>query len=211
MSWLRARRGPDLRLPFAQQRVVVVDVETSGLDPRSDRLLSIGAVAVSGGLIRFDDSFHAVLRQAAPSDRRNILVHRIGGSAQLGGVEPGTALADFLSYAGAAPLVAFNAGFDRAVIERAAAAALGRTPGGAWLDLAILLPMLVPGRGAAERTLDDWAGMFGVENYARHDAVADALATAQLLLVALARAGKEGLRSCADLLRLQQERRWLGS
>lgn len=53
---------------------MVVDIESSGLNPFHDRLISIGAVAVSDGLIRFRDSFKVVLRQDRPSDPGNILV-----------------------------------------------------------------------------------------------------------------------------------------
>jgi DNA polymerase III epsilon subunit-like protein len=43
----------------------------------------------------------------------------------------------------------------------------------------------------------------------RHNAVADACATAQLLLIMLARAQARRLRSSADLRALEEEQRWL--
>ena len=61
------------------------------------------------------------------------------------------------------------------------------------------------------RVLDDWLGVFGIENYARHDALADALATAQLLLAVLAAAERAGLPAWADLARLQKDQRWLAT
>jgi DNA polymerase-3 subunit epsilon len=76
---------PDRGAALAAQRVVVVDVEASGLDPLRDRLISIGAVAVRDGRVRLDECFETVLRQERPSADENILVHRIGGSAQVGG------------------------------------------------------------------------------------------------------------------------------
>lgn len=206
----RSREAPDLGLPWTAGRIVVVDVETSGLNPYSDRLLSIGAVAVNGGLVHFDQGFETVLRQEEPSDHGNILVHGIGGSDQLAGREPARALLDFLNFAGKDPLVGFNAAFDRIVIERATRRALGIKPANVWLDLAVLLPALFPRHAAGARTLDEWTNAFGIDNYSRHDAVADALATAQLLLVLLARARREGLTSCAQLMGLQRNRRWLG-
>jgi DNA polymerase-3 subunit epsilon len=207
----RSREKPDLRSPLAGQRMVVVDVEASGLDPTSDRLISVGAVAVQGGLARLDESFETVLRQEQASDDRNILVHGIGGSAQLRGRDPASGLVDFLGFAGKAPLVAFHADFDRILIERTAAATLRMKPDNAWLDLALLAPALFPDHERTARTLDDWLQLFGIHNHDRHDALADALATAQLLLVVLAAAGRQGLATWADLARLQNDRRWLGA
>src|SRR4029453_18837088 len=45
---------------------------------------------------------------------------------------------------------------------------------------------------------------------ARHGAVDGALATGQLPLVVLAEAGKQGLKNCADLKRMEKGQRWLG-
>jgi DNA polymerase-3 subunit epsilon len=207
----RSREKPDLRSPLAGQRLVVVDVEASGLDPTSDRLISVGAVAVQGGLARLDESFETVLRQEQASDDRNILVHGIGGSAQLLGRNPASGLADFLGFSGKDPLVAFHADFDRILIERTAAATLRMKPDNAWLDLALLAPALFPDHQYSARTLDNWLHLFGIQHHDRHDALADALATAQLLLVVLAAAGRQGLATWADLARLQKDRRWLGA
>jgi DNA polymerase-3 subunit epsilon len=200
---------PDTGASLAAERLVAVDVETSGLNPFNDRLISIGAVAVTGGLVRFDRSFNVLLRQERPSARDNILVHGIGESAQLAGREPSAGLLDFLLFAGKAPLVGFNADFDRVMIERATIAAIGIKPDNVWLDLAFLAPATFPYHAKA-KTLDDWMMLFGIENYARHDAVADALATAQLLLVVLAQARKQGMTTIADLMRLERGQRWLG-
>lgn len=200
---------PDAEAVLHAQRAVVVDVESSGLDPLRDRLISIGAVGVRAGLAHGDDAFEVVLRQESPSAEANILVHGIGGEAQLAGREPVGALLDLLSFAGKAPLVAFHADFDRILIERATTAALGIKPDNAWLDLAVLAPALLGRRGSAAVTLDGWLQRYGIEHPARHDALADAFATAQLLLVVLDAARKRGMATWAQLARLQQDQRWL--
>ena len=48
--------------PPQQVRFVVLDTETTGLDPRRDRMITIGAVAVRGGEILLDDSFEVMLK-----------------------------------------------------------------------------------------------------------------------------------------------------
>lgn len=186
-------------------RWVVLDCESSGLDPERDRLLSLGAVAVREGRIDHADSFGAVLRQAEASGTQNILVHGIGGDAQRAGRDPAEALGAFQRYTGDSPAVAFHAAFDRALLGRAIPSWRTR-----WLDLAQLAPALLPARAKSCRSLDDWLAAFGIEVAARHDALADAYATAQLLLVLLAEAERQGIGAARDLYAAERGRRWLG-
>jgi DNA polymerase-3 subunit epsilon len=205
----RAAPAPDRGAPADTQRLVVVDVETSGLDPRRDRLLALGAVSVQRGQIALHNGFEVIVRQEQASAHDNILVHGIGGTAQRSGTEPAAALLRFLEYAGKAPLVAYNAEFDRTVIGRAMDAQLGAAPDNDWLDLAAIAPVVFPEHARHARSLDDWARLFDIPNHARHNALADALATAQLLLVVLARASQSGSRRLADLIAASAGRRWL--
>lgn len=181
---------------------MVVDIESSGLNPFHDRLISIGAVAVSDGLIRFRDSFKVVLRQDRPSDPGNILVHGIDGTTQVSGRDPEAGLIEFLTFAGKTPLVGFHADFDRVMIARATDNVLGMKP--AWLDLAILAPALFAGRLPRTATLDDWLRVFGIGNYARHNAVADAFATTQLFQIVLAQATRQGIEDGIGLIELEK-------
>lgn len=200
----------DTATPLADARWVVVDVESSGLDVFSDRLIAIGAVRVQAQALPLAGSFYHVLRQAAPSSVENILVHGIGGTEQTAGLEPAEALLAFVEYAGGAPLVAYHADFDRAMINRATRAYLGVTLRNRWLDLAQIAPALFPEHAKNRRALDDWTTPLGIVNLNRHNAVADASATAQLLLVLLDRARAQGLQNVNDLLSLERGQRWLG-
>ena len=205
--------GRDTALRAA--RWVVVDCETSGLDAARDRLLSVGAVAVRGGRIELGESFSAVLRQEQASDSSNILVHGIGGEAQMGGRPAAQALREFADFLGDGLPVAYHAAFDDAVLRRAMARKNGlRAPRG-WLDLARLAPVLCPGStqdpSRARRALDDWLAEFNIACAARHDALADAYATAQLLLVLLACAERQGADTVERLRRLERAGRWTGA
>ncbi len=195
---------------LTELRWVVVDVETSGLDPFADRLISIGAVEVVAGRIPLNSGFEVLFRQIEASARGNILVHGIGGTAQCSGEEPATAMLRFLNYAGRAPLVGFHADFDRIMIERTARAVIGWVPDNAWLDLAMLAPALL-GRHGEELPsgLDAWTARFGIVNESRHNALADALATAQLLQAVLAHARQGGATRLQDLIKLEKNQRWL--
>jgi DNA polymerase III subunit epsilon len=197
--------------PLKTLRCVVVDVETTGLNPFTDRLISIGAVKVVSGKVRLPSAFEIVLCQQQPSTRANILIHGIDGTTQLTGQEPAAALLKFLDYAGKAPLIGFHAGFDRMMIDRACMDILGITTSNTWLDLAYLAPALFnePGKTMPEQGLDNWLRRFGIENDMRHNALADAVATAQLLQVILAQAIVSDANILADLSRIEQDQRWL--
>ncbi|MBS1220278.1 MAG: Exonuclease [Proteobacteria bacterium] len=231
MNWLRRwlGRGPRLHpeqslalaayraqpvatagTPLATLRFVVADVETTGLSPYVDRLISIGAVEVSAGKVRLGSGFEVVFRQPQASANANILIHGIDGTTQMAGLEPAAAMLQFLDYAEQAPLVGFHADFDRVMIDRASSEVLGYTLSNTWLDLAYLAPALLHQRGTAlPQSLDEWTQLLGIENHARHNALADAVATAQLLQVVLARAIAAGTVTLADLLRLEKDQRWL--
>jgi DNA polymerase III subunit epsilon len=201
--------------PVDDGRWVVLDVESSGLDARNDRLLAIAAIAVrpDGPRLRIalGDSFEAVLRQDVNvADKGNILLHGIGVGAQRGGVEPAAALTAFERFIGGSPLIAFHAAFDQTLILRACDAVLGRRPPNPWLDLEPLAAVVRP--AVKGRSLDDWLAALQIHCVARHQAAADTLATAELLLKLWPAVRRElgGAEPAFNALRrLADGRKWL--
>ena len=194
------------------ERWVVVDVETSGLDAHSDRLLAIAALGLQTDPVRQridivpGDSFEVVLRQDAVSGHDNILLHGIGAQRQRDGVEPARALQAFADFVGPSPLLAFHSAFDQTLIERYTGQWLGRRLGNAWLDIADLCA--VTHQDVRARSLDEWMAHFDLNCIARHQASADTLVTAELLLRIWPRIAPQGMR-WRDLERLAGHRRWL--
>ena len=214
MSWLTRLFRPQIELPqgyperieawrrlpavsekeaLNEARFIVVDVETSGLDTRKDRLLSIGACAVEALRVRAGENYETILRREQASRHDNILIHGIGPQAQAGGTPPEESLMGFLEFAGKHPLVAFHAGFDQTMLDRDLRRMLGVRLPNRWLDLAQLAPALVPEARLPHAGLDEWLGYFRLRAHARHRAGDDAFATAELFLVLLARARARGL------------------
>ena len=210
LAALKTAPRPDPRSPLPGLRWVVADVETGGLNPYSDPLLSIGAVEVRNGQINLGAGFEANLRQSAVTSHENILVHGLTHSQQLAGVAAKDALLDFAEFVAGSPLVAFHAGFDRAALEVAMRRELGWDFPGRWLDTAVIAPLLFPRLADECRSLDDWLAALSIENYARHSAMSDAAATAQLWLILLEAAARQKLRTLKDLESLAHARKWLG-
>ena len=164
---------------------------------------------MEGGLLRLGAGVEIVLRQDRPSHPANILVHGIDGTTQVGGKDPATALMEFIEFAGRAPLVGFHADFDRVMLERAARTHLDLALPNEWLDVARLAPALVPAAVAPGAGLDDWAAAHGIINPARHNAVADAMVTAQLFQVVLSAAKSRGIGDYGALRETERNQRGL--
>ena len=204
-----ARRKVDLRQPLADLRWCVVDVETGGLDAQRDPLLAIGAVAIEHQRIALDASLEVGLAQAQSTADANILIHGISGSEQRAGHAPHEALLSWLEFTRGAPLVAFHAAFDQTVLQRAVRDQLGLAIAAPWFDAAVVAPLLFPDAAPHCRHLDDWLAHFGIAVYARHGALADAYATAELWLILLQAAQRENITTAQQLRRLLRARRWL--
>jgi DNA polymerase-3 subunit epsilon len=198
------------RTPLGDARWVVIDCETSGLDPKRDRLLSVGAVWVRGRRIALAEAYGAVLAQAQPSAPENIVIHGIGGEAQRAGRPAVEVLRELSEFAAGGIPVAFHAPFDAEILKRASKSAAAPALPRRWLDLAQLAPALFAGRQPARGDLDDWLARFGIAPQARHDALGDAFASAQLLLALLDEAARQGLDSAEEVTGLAATGRWLG-
>lgn len=207
-QWKRLAEYDRGRLPSAG-RWVVVDVESSGLDAINDSLIAVGALAVVDGAIDLADSFEVILRQDAPSADENIEVHGIGGTEQAEGADPREALADFLAFVGKDPLVAFHAPFDATMLRRAIDRHLGVPFRRPWLDLADIAPLVWPKYASRLTGLDDWLEAFSIPVAFRHRAIADCLATAQLMLMVLPGAPGIGASTAGQLVGLSGADRWL--
>lgn len=199
--------APDDRAPIAALRFSVVDTETTGLDPHQADLLSIGTCRVAGGVISLADSVEVSVRPQVPSEVDNVLVHGIGHAQQAAGQTKAEALAIWLTAATPAVLVGYHALYDATLLGRAARESLDIRLPLEWLDVALLLPALATEPGALPRVhpLDHWLARFAIAASGRHGAVADAYATAQLLLLVLHRAESRGIRDLRGLRRLQQD------
>jgi DNA polymerase-3 subunit epsilon len=170
----------------ARIRFVVLDSETTGLDPRKDRLVTIGAVAVRAGEIDLADSFEALLRVAYNTSA--VTVHGVTRDTSLAGFEEPEALLRFLAYLRDGVIVGhhihhdietLNAGYERHFGFRLQNRSLDT------MDLSLHLERdgAFDGREAFESfSLDALCDRFGVIPHDRHTAPGDAFLTAQVFL-----------------------------
>lgn len=169
------------------ERWIVLDTETTGLSLWRDRLISIAAVAIhlesdlKVARIRVQDSFEAVIRpEKMKHNKDNILIHHIGVGAQTAGDEQSQTLQWFTDWIGDAPLFAFHAPFDKAMVLNAYKKVSLALPSNQWVDVAPLANWVA--RDSRQVSLDERIHQFGLQCIARHQAAGDTFVTAELLL-----------------------------
>ncbi|MGO4309184.1 PolC-type DNA polymerase III [Pseudomonas sp. KB_15] len=191
-----------------EQRWVVLDLETTGLNLNKDHVLSIGAVVIEDGAIDFRQQFERTLQYPQVKLGPSVLIHGIGPSAIAAGSDPAQALLDLMEYIGESPVLAFHAPFDQHMLGRALKDHLGFKLQHPFLDVADIAPLLCPQAHIREAGLDDWIDWFRLEVFERHHASADALATAELALILFSRARQQQIYSPLNLQqRLSQWKR----
>ncbi|NLJ11436.1 MAG: 3'-5' exonuclease [Gammaproteobacteria bacterium] len=219
------RKGPELRakdalrlgalaapvvseLPLHKQRFVVVDLETSGLNTLKDKILSIGAVTIEDSAIALGHQFSCTLRRQNLTVSESVLIHQIPPSEVAAGIRPEKALLSFMEYVGSSPLLAFHASFDQRMLVREMEDAFAYQLRHPFYDVAEIAPLLYPEHNMRNPSLDDWVDFFGLQVLQRHNASADAMVTAELMLILLKRAEQQGIEDLATLdISLQNWRR----
>lgn len=184
-------------------RFVVLDSETTGLNPATDRLITIGAVAVIDGEIRLDDAFAALIKIARNTSA--VTVHGVTRDQALEGVDEPVALERFLDYLRDGVIVGHHIGHDIATLDVACGRHWGLTLANRSLDTMDLTLHLERAGAFAGRppikqfTLDALCGLFGVIPHDRHTATGDAFITAQVFLRLLRLAGRFGRDTLARI------------
>lgn len=169
-----------------QIRFVVLDSETTGLNPRIDRIVTIGAVAVQDGEILLGDSFEALIQVAENTSA--VTVHGITRDESRAGATEPEALERLLDYLGDAVIVGHHVGHDIAMLDAACDRHWGVRLSNRSLDTMDLTLHLerdgaFAGRSPVRQfTLDALCEMFDVIPHDRHTANGDAFLTAQVFL-----------------------------
>ncbi|WP_236638157.1 3'-5' exonuclease [Mangrovicoccus ximenensis] len=186
--------------PLSRLTYVIFDTETTGLDPNGgDEIVQIAALrAVNGRLVPGE-----VIDQLVDPGRRippgSTKIHGITDEMVQG--QPGIAEAGayFHRFAHRAVLVAHNAPFDMAFFHRHAPA-IGAAFDNPVLDTVLLSAILFGQQ--EEHTLDALAARFGVTipEEARHTALGDTQATAEVFLRMIPMLEAKGLRTFGDVL-----------
>ncbi|MCG8462154.1 MAG: 3'-5' exonuclease [Holophagales bacterium] len=184
------------RCPWTEVEHWALDLETTGLDPRRDEILSAGLVPIRGGIIHWGDRRYRLIRPEGDGASEAIAVHGLLPS-ELAGARPRAELvAELAEVLEGRILVVHWGRLDVEILRR-----VFREVGVAWprpevLDTVRLLERLDRRRSLVEpfaratpTRLGEARRTLGLPPHREHHALYDALATAELYLLLRARLG----------------------
>jgi len=181
------------RLPLDTE-FVAFDIETTGLNARSDRMTEIGAVVFSGGEIKGE--FNTFVDPQMPIPANITELTGIRDSDVAGAPREDEALRRFLAFAGDRPLVAHNAHFDVGFLQ-AAADRGGIRFAPVFLDTLALSQALLP--ELKRFKLDVVSNHLGLPKFNHHRASDDALVVARMMGKFLPMLQQHGARTLDEI------------
>lgn len=160
----------------------VVDCETTGVNPQTDRILQVAAVIVNG-TGKVVDEFHTVVRPESPEEYEHGAehIHGISQEQVRNGMPLREALERLWDISDGNVFTAHNARFDISFL-RAESERVGIAPRvDSHIDT-LALARRIDAEKSRRHSLDALCEHYGIERERAHDAKADATATAELLI-----------------------------
>jgi len=164
-----------------ETKYIVFDCETTGLNIETDRILSIGAVAIENSQIIVSDFFEIFLKQDV-FNAESVEFHGILKEGKEEKFVEAEAIIQFLKFVKNATLVGHQINFDIEMINEA----LSRLNLGAlknqYMDIGLMHQKFIDDTSIESISLDELCKTYKVKKNGRHTASGDAYITALLFL-----------------------------
>ena len=191
---------PPRRSDLRRARFLALDLETTGLDPARDEIVSAAWVALEWDAIHLATAHHELVAPERAMPEASAVLHGITDDAAARGAPLRDVLVELLAALAGRVLVAHNAPFELAMVD----AACMRLLGGRFVAPAVDTMDLARGwlesrgapalPGAASLRLAAVRRRHNLPRYRAHDALSDAVAAAELFLAQVAEREREGGR-----------------
>ena len=165
--------------------VVVFDTETTGLNPKKDEILSIGAVIVKENKILTSQKFELFVKPTRDINEESIKIHQIRNIDLQNGLESKEAILQFLQFIGSRPLVGYYIEFDTKMVNKYVKALLGISLPNEQIEVSGIYHdkkiKLIPD-GTIDLRFDVMMKDLGLPIFGKHDALNDAVMTAMMYI-----------------------------
>ena len=177
---------PSLDTPLSELPILAVDFETTGLDAKADKLLSVGFVTLAQQQIQLKSSYHQIIKAKTRLEASNVIIHQITDDQKDQGKPLNVVVEKLLqALAGKVMLVHF-ARIERQFLQQACLELYGFAPDFPMIDTLVVAKRQLDKRDVSydpsELRLSSLRYQMKLPDHHGHDALNDAVATAELLL-----------------------------
>ena len=190
-------------IPLAALESVALDLEATGLNPKSDRIVEIGAVRLRGGKLKEQPPFRRLVQPGIPIPPAAVEIHGIDQDALLNAPEFPAVWPEAKQFFGDSVLVGHTLSFDLDLLKNEVNRAQQIWQEPTWLDVRLLAALVKP--ELSDRSLDELAAALGLEIRDRHSAVGDATAAAAIFCALLPRLREAGIQTVAEAVRASNQ------
>lgn len=117
-SRLKDRKYESLFDDSVEGEYICLDTETTGLNPRKDEILSIGAVRIKDNKILMRKTFNIFVKPSSKISEESIKIHHIRPVDLENASEPKVAILALLEFIGPRPIVGYYIRFDIAILNK---------------------------------------------------------------------------------------------
>lgn len=212
MAYMRTP-PPAPTTPWRKAQFCVIDLETTGLDPEVDEIISFATLQIAGGLLRLNDARYQLIRPRRMPNAETIPIHGLRTSDLIGAPTLSEALDGLLEALAGGVVVAHVAPVERGFLD-AALKDRGMRLSNPVVDTAALAVELLRRRGrpvADPIGLSALARALALPAHRPHHADGDALTAAQVFLALASHLDALEPQTVGSLQRCgSRARRWSG-
>lgn len=192
------RENSSLDAPLSDLNVVVFDIETTGFYPeRGDRIISIGAVKMTGQQVHRDKTFYSLVKSELPLSDEITTLTDIRQEQLLDAPSANEVLLQFFKFVQTDILIAHHSKHERSFMEKITTNVLNTRFDHRIIDTSFLIrlenPLLKP------LSLEEACRECGIEIKDRHHALGDAIMTALIWEYYLAIAQNKGFTNLREI------------
>jgi len=167
-------------------QLIAVDFETTGLNFENDEIISMGFCPVKEDIIRLQDCVHIMINTQQNLTSENVAIHGLTDDMLSQGVTPRQAFFKFIELVKNNTIIAHHHSIERKFIQKLALTILGHNIPLSFIDTYHFAKLRMQRRQQTitqdSLRLFNLRRKFGLPNYNAHNALEDAISTAELYL-----------------------------
>lgn len=190
MSSFYAEPFPSRNRLISETDIVSVDIETTGLNPENDKIVSIGFVTVKNLSVQLEMSGHYIVHTKKCIPEQSVVIHQITDDRLKEGISIRQAVPLLLQHLQGKVMLVHNANIEQGFLNKICRSLYGSDFVIPVIDTQLLAKRSMERRNLPCKSTDlrlfNLRRKYNMPAYKAHNALMDAIATAELFLAMVA-------------------------